>query len=99
MADDDKQGSMQVKFHPEFWADLEKMSPEDREQMQKIMAVFKQAAAATPKGSPPEVFEEHVRRLMAEAGLDAEGGPVEEADLTEEEKRVVAERMNNGTIN
>lgn len=77
---------MKIEFHPGIWEDLEKMPPEEREQVEAALKLMQQAAANLPEGATEAEFSAELARL----GFS--GGNIQPADLPDDAR----ERLRGG---
>lgn len=76
-----------VIVHPDLWAEIEKMSPEDQAAFREILSLFQQAAANVREDASDEEFNAELDRL---SGTRSER--VDLDTLDEDEVAVIRER-------
>jgi hypothetical protein len=87
-----KKRRMKLKVHPEAMEDVAGMMPNEQKAVMAIIRAFDEAAKMTDADAGAEVFEDNLRKVLE---VDAECGALDELELDENERRLLAQRLRN----
>jgi hypothetical protein len=87
-----KKRRMRLRVHPEAMEDVAGMMPNEQKAVMAIIRAFDEAAKMTDADASAEVFEDNLRKVLE---VDAECGALDEFELDENERRLLAQRLRN----
>jgi hypothetical protein len=87
-----KKRRMRLRVHPEAMEDVAGMMPNEQRAVLAIIRAFDEAAKMTDADASAEVFEDNLRKVLE---VDAECGALDELELDENERRLLAQRLRN----
>jgi hypothetical protein len=83
---------MRLRVHPEVMEDVAGMMPNEQKAVMVIIRAFDEAAKMTDADADAEVFEDNLRKVLE---VDAECGALDELELDENERRLLAQILRN----